>query len=314
MRCLKPTGRRELTLPQTNPNLRESFTRHDSAEDASVNWDQSVNVGRLEARYVRRKEDYLVVYLSSQTGCDQGCRMCHLTATGQTSLRNVAADEFLAQADVVLNYYRRSAPTARTVHFNFMARGEALANQTLIDGADEVLGTLARRAAALNLRPRYLVSTIMPKQLGGRALEDIFVTYHPEIYYSIYSTNDDFRRRWLPKAMPVADALDRLQAWQRHSYKICKLHYAFIEGENDSEADVNAVCDAVEERKLMTHVNIVRYNSPDIQRRGTESSESVIQRNAEIFRQRMPSARVRVIQRVGFDVNASCGMFKTGDD
>jgi adenine C2-methylase RlmN of 23S rRNA A2503 and tRNA A37 len=285
------------------------FTGYNSGEDASVNWDRPVEVGRVEARYVRRCPDYFVVYLSSQTGCAQGCRMCHLTATGQTRLRDVRNSEIIEQAETVLDHYRRVGPPARSVHFNFMARGEPLANPGFLANADELLGELARRAVALGLRPRYLVSTIMPRELGSRLLEDIFLIHHPEIYYSIYSVSERFRRRWLPKAMPAEEALDRLASWQRSTYKICKLHYAFIEGENDGEADVHAICDAVEARRLMVHVNIVRYNPHDPRRHGTEPPEEIIERNAGIFRSRLPAARVRVIPRVGFDVHASCGMF-----
>ncbi len=285
------------------------YIDHHSQQDASINWDKPVDVGRIEARYVRRCQDYFVVYLSSQTGCDQACRMCHLTATGQTRLRNVTLEEFLEQADTVLGHYRENTPPADSVHFNFMARGEPLANPVLLSQADELLGELARRAISFNVRPRYLVSTIFPKELGDRRLEDIFLTYHPEIYYSIYSVREEFRRRWLPKALSVTEALDRLVSWQRNTYKICKIHYAFIEGENDSEADVHAICDELESRRLMVHVNIVRYNPQDPLRHGTEPSEEVIERNAEIYRSRLPYARVRVIPRVGFDVQASCGMF-----
>src|SRR6187549_3049009 len=133
---------------------QSGYTGRPSAGDASVNWEKPANVGRIEARYVRRSQDYVVVYLSSQTGCDQGCRMCHLTATGQTDLRDVTLDEFLEQADTVLDHYRRASPPARSVHFNFMARGEPLANQILLSHSDELLGGLAQRAVALNLRPR----------------------------------------------------------------------------------------------------------------------------------------------------------------
>ncbi len=296
------------------PSVVESTPQADyvgypSSQDASVNWDRPADVGRIEARYVRRCPDYVVVYLSSQTGCDQGCRMCHLTATGQTRLRNVTHEEFLQQADTVLDHYRRETPPARSVHFNFMARGEPLANPLLLESADDLLGDLAQRAVALRLRPRYLVSTIFPRELGDRRLEDVFLVHHPEIYYSIYSVRESFRRRWLPKALPVEEALDRLVSWQRCTYKICKVHYAFIAGENDSEADVHAICDALESRRLMVHVNIVRYNPHDPRRHGVEPPEEIIQRNAKIFQERLPYARVRVIPRVGFDVAASCGMF-----
>jgi adenine C2-methylase RlmN of 23S rRNA A2503 and tRNA A37 len=285
-----------------------SFTAHKSALDASVNWDRPADVGRIECRYVRRCPDYFVVYLSSQTGCAQGCRMCHLTATGQTRLLDSTIGEMIDQAKTVLDHYRREAQPARFVHFNFMARGEPLANRALLSDADGLLGELSKLAVALNLRPRHLISTIYPRELD-RPLEDIFVTHHPDIYYSVYSMSERFRRRWLPKALPAESALDRLASWQRSTHKIVALHHAYIAGENDSEGDVNAVCDALEERSMMVHVNIVRYNPFDPSRHGVEPSEEVIERNAAIYRERLPNARVSVIPRVGFDVAASCGMF-----
>ncbi|MBY0233027.1 MAG: hypothetical protein K2W96_27410 [Gemmataceae bacterium] len=200
-----------------------------SAQDASVNWDRPAGVGRIEARYVRRCAGHVVVYLSSQTGCAQGCRMCHLTATGQTALRDVARAEYLEQADAVLGHCR-TQEKARSVHFNFMARGEPLANPHLLGEADGIPGDLAGRAVALGLRPRWLVSTIIPKEFGERRLEDVFVVQAPEVYYSLYSMDERFRRRWLPKALPAAEGLDRLASWQRASYKLVKLHHAYIGG------------------------------------------------------------------------------------
>jgi adenine C2-methylase RlmN of 23S rRNA A2503 and tRNA A37 len=152
------------------------------------------------------------------------------------------------------------------------------------------------------------VSTILPAEHGNRPLDDVFRRYHPEIYYSLYSMSPAFRRRWLPKAQPAELALDRLAAWQRATYKLVKIHYAFIAGENDSERDVHAVCDALESRELYAHINIVRYNPPS-PAHGDEPPDDVLERNAAIFRTRLAKARVRVIPRVGFDVQASCGMF-----
>lgn len=284
-----------------------AFAPAHSTLDASVNFTRATDVGTIEARYVRRTDDYVVVYLSSQTGCRQACRMCHLTATGQTALRDVTSAELFEQADVVLDHARSQSP-ARTVHFNFMARGEPLASEVLLTEADAVLDGLWHRGKAHGMRSRFLVSTILPRQLGDRALEDVFDRYRPEIYYSLYAVDEAFRRRWLPKALPVDDALARLASWQRHTYKLVKIHYAFIAGENDAEAQVHAVCDALEAHELLCHVNLVRYNPPS-DRHGAEPSEAVVHRNASIFAARLPHTRVRVIPRVGFDVQASCGMF-----
>ena len=277
--------------------------------DASVNWVQHVDLGAIETRYVRREHDTIVIYLSSQTGCRQACRMCHLTATGQTATRDVTLDEYVAQAETVLDHYRGVEP-ARLVHFNFIARGEPLLNPVLVHRSAELLDRLWRLATAHELRSRFLISTIMPRTLA-RPLVDIFDRYHPELYYSLYSTDDAFRRRWLPNAQPVAAALEQLAAWQRATSKIVKIHFAFIRGLNDSEANVHAICDALEARALVAHINIVRYNPPS-PAHGEEPDEAVTERNARIFEARLPHARVQVVPRVGFDVNASCGMFVAG--
>ena len=288
-------------------DLPETYVPAPSRLDASVNFVREADVGRIEARYVRRTDDYVVVYLSSQTGCRQACRMCHLTATGQTKLRDTTRDELVEQAEHVLAHYR-TQPRARSVHYNFMARGETLLNHTILNDSGTLFDALWQRAEALDLRARFLVSTILPAESGDRPLEDIFRRYHPEIYYSLYSMAPAFRKRWLPKAQLAEVALDRLAAWQRATYKLVKIHYAFIAGENDSEHDVHAVCDALEARGLYVHVNIVRYNPPSAAH-GAEPAEDILERNAAIFRSRLANARVRVIPRVGFDVQASCGMF-----
>jgi len=233
--------------------------------------------------------------------------MCHLTATGQTALRDVTLPELLAQADEVLAHYRTQRP-AQVVHFNFMARGEPLMSSVVREQSGELFDGLWHRASDHGLRARFLVSTILPAAHGEVPLEAVFDRYHPELYYSLYSMDPQFRRRWLPKAQPVDVALDRLAAWQRATYKLVKIHYAFIAGENDREADVHAVCDAIEARNLAVHVNIVRYNPPG-PRQGREPEASILERNANIFRRRLVNARVKLIARVGFDVQASCGMF-----
>lgn len=284
-----------------------SYVAMYSRSDASVNWVRRVDIGAIETRFVRRRAESFVIYLSSQTGCRQACRMCHLTATGQTALRDVTLEEYVEQSEVVLDHYRRVEPAARSVHFNFMARGEPLLNPVVVHRSGELFDRLWNLADANGLRARFLVSTIFPKGLA-RPLEDVFARVQPEIYYSLYSTDEAFRRRWLPKAQPVGDALDQLAAWQRESYKIVKIHFAFIRGQNDSEASVHAICDALEARGLFAHINIVRYNPPSAEH-GEEPCESVIDRNAQLFRKRLPRARVQVVPRVGFDVNASCGMF-----
>lgn len=289
------------------------FKQHQSKLDQSVNFEHRFedHPGMLEARYVRRVDEYFIVYLSSQTGCKQACRMCWLTATGQTKLRDTTIEEYLEQAREVLEYYwkqvQEGEPQADLVHFNFMARGEPLANKIFLDNADEILERLADMAMEYRLNVKFLISTIFPEEMDDRKLTEIFRVIRPEIYYSIYSIDPNFRRRWLPKAMCPDTALSNLNMWQEVTGKIPKIHYAFIKGENDTLLDVAKVADAIQRSKLNINWNIVRYNPPND--KSEEPTEFIINNLYEYIRYRFPKAKVKLIPRVGIDVMASCGTF-----
>src|ERR1039458_6257755 len=127
-----------------------------SAEDASVNWIFKGDFpGAFEARYVRRYDDRFIVYLSSQSGCKQACRFCHLTQSGQTEHVNADVENYSQQAATVLDYYDTLNEPAEKVHFNFMARCELFANELFKDSAPEILGGLAEQAISRNLFPEW---------------------------------------------------------------------------------------------------------------------------------------------------------------
>lgn len=286
------------------------FKQHHSQLDQSVNFEHRFedHAGMLEARYVRRTDEYFIVYLSSQTGCKQACRMCWLTATGQTDLRDTTIEEYFQQAEEVFAYYDTQTPT-KMVHFNFMARGEPLANKIFLANADEILRGLKAMADKRGLEVKFKISTIFPREMGTLELTDIFKdpTVYPDIYYSIYSTSIDFRRRWVPKAQTVAKGGSELRRWFNVTGKRSKIHYAFIEGENDTLVDVMKVIRLLHAYDINPDWNIVRYNPP-VGHSSKEPSERHIKMLAEYI-QHYISGKVKVIPRVGTDVQASCGTF-----
>lgn len=274
--------------------------------DPSVNFVEEQLVGFLESRFVRKCDEYFIAYLSSQTGCNRGCTFCHLTATGQTSFTDSSHNDFVAQAIQIFKHYRNEKVRAKYMHYNFMARGEPLANKILLDSGDELLSKLGQVAKDEGLPAKFNVSTIMPTTLK-KSLVDIFGYINPTIYYSMYSTNPKWRKKWMPAAMDTDQALLMLKDYQNFSKKIIKIHYAFIAGENDTVEEINNVCDAIDKHNLICEFNLVRYN-PASAEQGEESSEEVINRNMDIIRTRF-DGEVQIVPRVGFDVKASCGMF-----
>lgn len=282
-----------------------------SQQDASVNFVWGSQAGQIEARYVRRRPDRFIVYLSVQTGCNLSCRMCHLTQSGQTRTVNLQPEEILIQARAVLDWYRAqqqagAVSAATGVDYSFMARGDFMNNPALLNAADELISSLEAAAKEHGLSSRVKISTIMPRSLGDRTLESIFRQSTPDIYYSLYSVDPAFRERWLPRAMDVRPALDQLVDWQQASRKLVVLHSAFIAGENDSHESILGIGREVAESGLRCDYNVVRYN-PYSRIHGAETAH--LSDCVSWLREALPTSVVTVIDRVGRDVYASCGMF-----
>ncbi len=284
-----------------------------SNDDASVNFVWPTADGQVEARYVRRREDRCIIYLSVMTGCGLGCKMCHLTQTRQTIARHLTVEEVQQQASTVLEWIQQALgagaiPAVKGVDFSFMARGEFFANTSLLQRAAELLLSLEQLAAERGLDPRVKISTIMPRSLvrSGVSLIDIFGQTRPDIYYSLYSLDPSFRKQWLPRAIVPHTALQLLADWQRESRKIVVLHSAFIAGQNDSQESIQQMGEAVEMHRLRADYNVVRYN-PFSPLQGIETAH--LDKCVEWLQQALPHSQIKVINRVGPDVYASCGMF-----
>jgi adenine C2-methylase RlmN of 23S rRNA A2503 and tRNA A37 len=233
--------------------------------------------------------------------------MCHLTATGQTSFNDEDSGGYIEQACKVFAEYKKSGQIAKNVHFSFMARGEALANKYLLKDADSILMSLGNLAKMENLNPKFNISTIMPASLHEKKLTDIFKIITPTIYYSAYSFDEDFRKKWLPAAMDFKKALELLREYQDVSKKIIKIHYALIKGENDDTGNARNIAAWLNDYNIAYEVNLVRYNPFSLEQ-GVEADEEAYQNHLEVFLE-SGAHYEKIIKRVGFDVKASCGMF-----
>ncbi|MCA3264619.1 MAG: radical SAM enzyme, Cfr family protein [Azospirillum sp.] len=276
--------------------------------DRSVNFAIPRGEGYFEARFVRREADYFIVYLSSQSGCDKACRMCHLTATGQTFQDQASQADFERQAELVLDTYKRDAEPARRVNFNWMARGEPLQNPALLGAWKSLSQNLADKARSCDLAPTFNISTIFPAGFDRDLAETFAGPHRPVLFYSLYSLDPVWRKRWLPKAENPEIVLPRLAEWQARTDGEVVLHWAFISGENDDEDGARAIAAAVRRHGLRMRFNLVRYN-PHGSRHGVEPDEAVLVRNLEILGESAALPGTRIVPRVGFDVKASCGMF-----
>lgn len=226
-------------------------------------------------------------------------------------------DDYLDQARLVFEHYRAyvqlpiGQQTERTVHFNFMARGEPLSNPTMQHNAQQVYDALAVLADAYGLTSKFKISSIIPSDFTGD-LADILTDNRAMLYYSLYSMDSQFRQKWLGKAMDPLFSLPLIKDYQLSTGNPITIHWALIEGQNDSTEVAADIVSAVVGHGIAAKFNLVRYNPHD-DRHGVESSEeTILARFTQIsngLATLAPNLVSRIVPRVGYDVKASCGMF-----
>jgi len=295
------------------------------SKDGSINWIIPYGKSNLECRYVRRREDYISTYVSSHNGCKMGCKFCWLTQQNQTNFNHSSIQDYSHQLSTVLSGVPKITDQITPnkdirINVNFMARGEALANKSVINSYPKLYDQLLQDVKNHGYNHMKInISTIMPKIIENRKLIDIFQDKPVNIYYSLYSTDDKFKKHWMPNAIHWKKALDILEKFQIDSplNPMITFHWAFIKDQNDDVGSVQKLADEIKSRKFTrTKFNLVRFNPhPDIP--NVEPNMAKLQELFNVMQTAMTDAtpynKSRIITRVGPDVFASCGMFVQDD-
>lgn len=285
--------------------------KYSSKLDQSLNFMLPSDGGSFfEARLVLREQGKAIVYISSQDGCSQGCRMCYLTRQRQRRKVDASICDVLSQVKIVVDALSSMSIPLSMLHFNFMARGDVFSNEELIQSWDVVEGEISEIVLKKNFTTniKILISTIFPKKTNFKSLDFVLKSKITNIYYSYYSSKVEFRKYWIPNSRSVGDVCDFLREFHGVSGRRPRFHFCFIENQNDSFSDLDDLVSISREFSPFFDVNIVRFNPPP----GSsfkESAEGVIERNVSYLKAKMTSSRIKIISRVGYDVKASCGMF-----
>jgi 23S rRNA (adenine2503-C2)-methyltransferase len=211
---------------------------------------ETVMIPAPEREDQRRDSRRRSVCLSTQVGCDVGCRFCASGIGG--SMRNLSVGEVLEQALRVSRGLGQRGE--RLSHVVFMGMGEPLANYDTTVAAARALS--APWGAGIAQR-RITISTVgLPKQIERLAGEGLQVT----LALSLHAPDDALRRELIPWAKGVG--LERLLAACRHYFdttgREITFEYCLLAGVNDHESHARALAEIA--RDLRAHVNVMAYN------------------------------------------------------
>lgn len=236
----------------------------------------------------------LSVCVSTQAGCAMGCAFC---ATGLAGLtRSLTAQEMVDQVTHVAQDFGE-----RVTSVVLMGQGEPFANY---DASIRALRML-NDPEGLNIGARHLtVSTsgIIPRIRDFARIPEQFT-----LAVSLHSAVQSTRNQLMPgvKKYTLLRLHEALQFYTETTGRRPTYEYAMIEGVNDTNPEMQALCDFCE--GTLCHVNLIQLNDiPDSPFRPSPLKK------VEDLQRRLASRGVETTIRNsrGADIDAACGQLK----
>ena len=276
------------------------YDKRVSAKDGTVKYLFALEDGNLVEGVLMRYSYGNTACLSTQVGCNMGCKFCASTLEGCVrSLRPGEMLSFLAEIE------RDETPAEgkpRTVtNIVLMGSGEPLDNyNNVVTFLRRVTSEQGPNISARNIS----LSTcgIVPKIY--RLIED---APHITLSISLHAHSNAVRSELMPvnRVYPIEQVLEAAKAYADRTGRRVVFEYALIGGKNDSEADADALASLL--KGLLCHVNLIPLNP--VKERGLDGvTRQYAHRFREWLEERHISATVR--REMGADIEGACGQLR----
>ena len=276
------------------------FQKYVSPKDGTVKYLFALEDENLVEGVLMRYSYGNTVCLSTQIGCNMGCKFCASTLNG--CVRNLRPGEMLSFLAEIERDEPPKPDQSRTItNIVLMGSGEPL------DNYDNVV-TFLKRVTSMegpNISARNIsISTcgIVPKIY--RFIED---APHVTLSISLHAPNNEIRSGVMPinKAYPIEEVLAAAKAYAARTGRRVVFEYALIGGTNESHADAIALARRL--RGMLCHVNLIPLNP--VKERGLMGvSREHAYQFCEWLTQEHISATVR--REMGTDIDGACGQLR----
>ncbi len=288
-----PLSLRELLKEKTRlVSLRQKDLRVSS--DGTEKYLFSLPDNELVESVLMKYRDWRSVCVSSQVGCNMGCRFCASGLNGK--VRDLTASEML---DQVYSIQRNTGE--RVSHIVVMGSGEPLENY---DNLIRFIKLISDERG-LNISERHItVSTcgLAPeiKRLAGEKLQI-------NLALSLHAPNDEKRRGIMPiaKKYSVSELMEALRYYFQETGRRITIEYALSKSVNDSAEDAAELSGIL--RGLNCQVNLISVNP--VKERGFLTVSRV---EAESFKSKLEKNGINVTIRreMGRDIEGACGQLR----
>lgn len=250
---------------------------------------------RVEAVLMKYSYGYSLC-ISSQVGCDMGCKFCASAIGGR--VRNLTTAELLGQ---VYSIEATLEPDMRISRIVVMGTGEPLLNY---DNLLDFLKIITDEQGA-NLSMRHItVSTCgIVSGINRLADEGLPIT----LALSLHAPDQKLRETLMPiaKSCPLDTVMSACDEYFKKTGRRITYEYALINGINDGPEQINALSKLLSKRQA--HINLIPLNAVSELGLSPPPPEKVRQ-----FAEGLAKSKINVTIRrsLGSDIDGACGQLR----
>lgn len=265
-----------------------------SSIDDTIKYLYELPDGELVESVLMRYHHGYTICVSTQIGCKMGCTFCASCKNG--FVRNLTAAEILAQVAAA-----GQDAGVRISNIVMMGMGEPLDN---FDASIRFI-RLVTSPQGMNIGCRHIslsTSGVVPNLYR---LADLRLPVTLSV--SLHASNDAARSRIMPvnRKWDIGALLTACRYFLSQGGRRISFEYALIQGENDADADADALAALL--KGMQCHVNLIPVNNVR-ENRFLPPDRSRVLRFQKRLEARGLNATVR--RTLGADVNASCGQLR----
>lgn len=245
-------------------------------------------------------KDRLTLCISSQVGCAIGCTFCH---TGTMGLkRHLSPGEIVGQFLAVTLWLKQNVgENERLSNIVYMGQGEPLHNFDNVKKATIIF--MEDKGFCLGQRKITLSTSGLAPQI-----EKLWDFPPINIAISLHAAHNNIRSELMPinKAHDLERLFKAIRSVPLKAYRRITYEYLLIDGLNDRDEDIQALCDLLDKEK--SKINLIPFNEYPDSKFKRPSNAKVIWFQEELLKRGL-MCTTRVTK--GQDILAACGQLKS---
>ncbi len=251
--------------------------------------------GSLVESVLMRHDYGTSICVSSQVGCNMGCKFCE---SGRLKkVRDLNSYEMVLQILAV-----EKDINERITHVVIMGIGEPFDNYLNVTNFIKIIN----HPKGLSIGSRHI--TVSTSGIVPKILEFADFPYQVNLAISLHAPNDTLRSEIMPinRAYKIKDVMDALKIYYKKTNRRITFEYIMLDGVNDKEEHALELCKLL--KGMNCYVNLIPYNETNNIQYKRSKNDNIL-KFYDIIKKNNIGVTIR--REFGSNISAACGQLRS---